>query len=108
MSPTIPTVTLNTSAKIPALGYGVGTAWYHTTPDAALDRRLVDALIIAQKLGYRHLDGAEMYKNERELGIAIQEGGVPRSELFITTKVGTPRTHTHPPPTLSLTETAYS
>jgi diketogulonate reductase-like aldo/keto reductase len=98
MSPSVPTVTLNTSAKIPALGYGVGTAWYHTAPDGPLDRRLVDALVTAQKLGYRHLDGAEMYNNEREMGVAIHEGGVPRSELFITTKVGTPSPSPPPAP----------
>lgn len=37
--------------------------------------------------GYRHLDCAEMYGNEEEVGIAIQNCGVPRSELFVTTKV---------------------
>jgi len=37
--------------------------------------------------GYRHLDCAEMYGNEEEVGIAIQESGLPRSDLFITTKV---------------------
>jgi diketogulonate reductase-like aldo/keto reductase len=86
MSASIPTVTLNTSASIPALGYGCGTAWY-AAPGAPLDRRLVDALVTAQKLGYRHLDCAEAYHNERELGVATKEAGIPREELFITTKV---------------------
>lgn len=86
MAPSIPSATLNTGTKIPILGYGSGTAWY-AAPDAPLDRRLVDALVTAQKLGYRHLDCAETYNNEREMGVAIKEGGVPREELFVTTKL---------------------
>ena len=42
---------------------------------------------MAIKTGYYHLDGAEMYNNERELGAAIEESGVPREKLFVTTKV---------------------
>lgn len=42
---------------------------------------------LAQKLGYYHLDGAEVYKTETELGTAIKEGGVPREKLYVTTKV---------------------
>lgn len=42
---------------------------------------------MAIKLGYTHLDGAEMYKTEPELGLAIKESGVPREKLFVTTKV---------------------
>jgi diketogulonate reductase-like aldo/keto reductase len=41
----------------------------------------------AIEAGYRHLDCAEMYGNEEEVGIAIQECGVPREDLFVTTKV---------------------
>jgi len=37
--------------------------------------------------GYRHLDCAEMYGNEQEIGIAVQESGIARSDFFITTKV---------------------
>lgn len=39
------------------------------------------------KLGYHHLDGAEVYGTEDELGAAIKESGLPREELFVTTKV---------------------
>lgn len=42
---------------------------------------------MAIKTGYYHLDGAEMYNNELELGAAIEESGVPREKLFVTTKV---------------------
>lgn len=38
-------------------------------------------------MGYRHLDGAEVYNTEAELGVSIKECGVPREELFVTTKV---------------------
>lgn len=39
------------------------------------------------KLGYKHLDGAEVYRTEEELGQSIKESGVPRDQLFVTTKV---------------------
>lgn len=42
---------------------------------------------MAIKLEYYHLDGAEVYKTETELGTAIKESGVPRNKLFVTTKV---------------------
>lgn len=42
---------------------------------------------MAIKTGYYHLDGAEIYNNELELGAAIKESGVPRENLFVTTKV---------------------
>ncbi len=42
---------------------------------------------MAIKMGYHHLDGAEVYNTERELGTAIKESGVPREKLFVTTKV---------------------
>lgn len=48
---------------------------------------MVEAIKAAIKLGYYHLDGAEVYKTEPELGIAIMESNVAREKLFITTKV---------------------
>lgn len=47
----------------------------------------MESIKSAIKLGYYHLDGAEVYGTERELGIAIQESGVEREKLFVTTKV---------------------
>ena len=38
-------------------------------------------------MGYRHIDGASAYDNEREIGEAIKESGVPRAEIFVTTKL---------------------
>ena len=82
----IPTKLLSTGAKLPVLAYGVGTAWF-AQPGASLDRNLIDAVKKALDLGYRHLDGAECYNNEPELGIALSETSVPRSDIFLTTKV---------------------
>lgn len=72
---------------VPKLGYGTGTAWFKASDDGKTDRKLVDAIKIAIKMGYYHLDGAEVYNTERELGAAIKESGVPREKLYVTTKV---------------------
>ena len=48
---------------------------------------MINSIKSAIKLGYNHLDGAEVYNTERELGIAIKESGVPREKLFVTTKL---------------------
>lgn len=47
----------------------------------------MESIKTAIKLGYTHLDGAEVYNTERELGQAIKESGVAREKLFVTTKV---------------------
>lgn len=86
---TIPSLKLNDGKKIPMLGYGTGTAWYKMGDESKTDQAIIDAVKIATKLGYTHLDGAEMYKTESELGTAIQESGVAREKLFVTTKVNT-------------------
>ena len=65
----------------------VGTAWYKANDDGSIDRNTVDATKLAIKLGYYHLDGAEVYNTEPELGIAIKESKVPREKLFVTSKV---------------------
>lgn len=54
-----------------------------------MDRELVDSVKTAANLGYHHLDGAEVYRTEEELGQAIHESGIPREKLFVTTKVFT-------------------
>lgn len=50
-------------------------------------QEVIDAVKSALELGYRHIDTAQMYKNEAEIGQAIRESGVNRDDLFITTKV---------------------
>ncbi|WP_022960780.1 2,5-didehydrogluconate reductase DkgB [Halopseudomonas pelagia] len=50
-------------------------------------QELIDALTTALELGYRHIDTAQIYDNEQEVGEAIAASGIPRDELFITTKI---------------------
>ncbi|KAL5630455.1 hypothetical protein BROUX41_000327 [Berkeleyomyces rouxiae] len=78
--------TLNNSVSIPALGYGLGTARFKSQP-GDLDETTVKYTVTAIRTGILHLDGAEIYGNERELGKAIKDSGVPRSQLFVTTKL---------------------
>ena len=71
-------VTLANEVKMPQLGYGV----YQVTKEEC-ERCVSDALSV----GYRHIDTAQSYFNEEEVGNAIKKSGIPREELFITTKV---------------------
>ena len=72
---------------MPQLGYGTGTAWYKSDPNASTDKKLIEAIKMAIGMGYHHLDGAEVYNTEPELGQAIKESKVPREKLYVTTKV---------------------
>ncbi|MCX4460570.1 aldo/keto reductase [Streptomyces sp. NBC_01728] len=72
------TLTLNNGVEMPALGLGV----FQTPPDET--RAAVTA---ALDLGYRHIDTAAAYGNEREVGQAIRDSGVPREQIFIETKI---------------------
>ena len=72
------TLTLNNGVEMPALGLGV----FQTPPDET--RAAVTA---ALELGYRHIDTAAAYGNEREVGQAIRASAVPRDDLFIETKI---------------------
>ncbi|KAF2800491.1 Aldo/keto reductase [Melanomma pulvis-pyrius CBS 109.77] len=83
----IPSLKLNDGNSIPMLAYGTGTAWYKNGEESKIDQGVIDGVKKAIELGYTHLDGAEMYKTEPELGIAIKESGVPREKLFVVTKV---------------------
>jgi len=83
----IPMKELADGNSIPVLGYGTGTAWYKKDVNSPLDQNLVDAAKKAIEFGYMHLDGAEVYNTEPELGAAIKQSKVPRNKLFVTTKV---------------------
>lgn len=72
------TVTLNNGVKMPAVGFGV-----FQIQDADTTQQVVEEAI---KTGYRLIDTAEAYGNEEAVGKAIKASGVPREELFITTK----------------------
>ncbi|KAK3683728.1 NADP-dependent oxidoreductase domain-containing protein [Podospora appendiculata] len=82
----IPNLKLSDGNEIPMLGYGLGTANFKRGGDTAFNQQIVDHTVTAIKAGYYHLDGAEAYGNEQELGAAIQAAGVPREKLFVTTK----------------------
>ena len=75
---TIPLIELNNGVEIPALGFGV----FQAAPDAT-----VAAVETALATGYRHIDTAAAYANEREVGEAIRRSGLDRSEVFIETKI---------------------
>ncbi|WP_182353805.1 aldo/keto reductase [Flaviflexus huanghaiensis] len=71
-------LTMNTGHSMPQLGYGT----YKITPADT-----VEAVTLALEAGYRHIDTAQMYGNEAEVGRAIAESGIPRREIFLTTKL---------------------
>ncbi|KAL1903638.1 hypothetical protein Sste5346_000267 [Sporothrix stenoceras] len=81
----LPNVKLNDGTQIPTIAYGLGTANYKGTR-TEFDQKIVDDTVAAIKAGFTHLDGAQVYGNEEELGAAIKAGGVPREKLYITTK----------------------
>jgi 2,5-diketo-D-gluconate reductase A len=75
---TVPTITLNNGRTIPQLGFGV----FQIDP-----KDTVEAVTTALEVGYRHIDTAQMYGNEREVGEAIARSGIPREEVFVTSKL---------------------
>ena len=74
----VPRIQLNDGRSIPQLGFGV----FKVDP-AETERIVTDAL----EVGYRHLDTARIYGNEEGVGRAIAASGIPRDELYVTTKL---------------------
>jgi 2,5-diketo-D-gluconate reductase A len=74
----VPTLTLNNGVQIPQLGFGV----FQIPPEET-----AEATLAALEVGYRHIDTAEMYRNEREVGAAVARSGLPRDQLFVTSKL---------------------
>ncbi|GAB7349680.1 hypothetical protein MBLNU459_g0351t1 [Dothideomycetes sp. NU459] len=68
----------NSPVKIPALGFGV----YQSHGDTCLQ-----SCLTALKAGYRHIDSAQYYANEDQVGEAVKKSGIPRKDIFITTKI---------------------
>jgi 2,5-diketo-D-gluconate reductase A len=75
---TVPSITLNDGKSIPQLGFGV----FQIEPD-----QTAAAVRAALEVGYRHIDTAEMYGNEKEVGQGIRDAGLDRGEVFITSKL---------------------
>lgn len=71
-------ITLSSGVQMPMLGYGV-----YQVSQQECERCVLDAL----KTGYRSLDTAQSYFNEEQVGLAIKKSGIPRNEIFLTTKV---------------------
>jgi 2,5-diketo-D-gluconate reductase A len=74
----VPNIELNDGHTIPQLGFGV----FQIPP-----RDTVEAVTEALEVGYRHIDTAEMYGNEREVGEAVRQSGLDRGEVFVTSKL---------------------
>ncbi len=75
---TIPSVQLNDGAHIPQLGFGV----FQIEPE-----KTAAAVRTALEIGYRHIDTAEMYGNEKEVGQGVRDAGMDRADVFITSKL---------------------
>jgi 2,5-diketo-D-gluconate reductase A len=74
----VPTIGLNDGAEIPQLGFGV----FQIEPD-----KTAEAVKAALEIGYRHIDTAEMYGNEKGVGKGIRDAGLDRADVFITSKL---------------------
>ncbi|MGY2001384.1 aldo/keto reductase [Blastococcus sp. SYSU DS1024] len=75
---TVPSLALNNGVEIPQLGFGV----YQVPPE-----QTADTVATALEVGYRHIDTAEMYGNEKGVGEAVARSGVDRGEIFVTSKL---------------------
>ncbi|MYS25292.1 2,5-diketo-D-gluconate reductase A, partial [Streptomyces sp. DvalAA-14] len=84
-SETAPAVTLNNGVEIPQLGFGT----YQVPPK---DTR--EVTLAALEVGYRHIDTAEAYRNEKGVGQAVRESGIDRADIFVTSKL-TGSAHAH-------------
>jgi 2,5-diketo-D-gluconate reductase A len=78
----VPTIALNNGVQIPQLGFGV----FQIKP-----AETAAATTAALEIGYRHIDTAQMYGNEKEVGQAVREFGIDRGEVFVTSKLNNNR-----------------
>jgi 2,5-diketo-D-gluconate reductase A len=81
-APGVPTIAMNNGVEIPQLGFGV----FKIEPD-----RTAEATRTALEIGYRHIDTAQMYGNEGQVGEAVRDSGLDRAEVFVTSKVNNNR-----------------
>ncbi len=75
---TVPQIMLNNGVRIPQLGFGV----FQIPPEETRD-----AVATALEVGCRHIDTAQMYGNEQGVGEAVRDSGIPREEIFVTSKL---------------------
>ncbi|MCF6744421.1 aldo/keto reductase [Blastococcus sp. KM273128] len=75
---TVPSIALNNGVEIPQLGFGV----YQVPPEET-----AETVATALEVGYRHIDTAEMYGNEKGVGEAVARSGIDRGEIFVTSKL---------------------
>jgi 2,5-diketo-D-gluconate reductase A len=78
----VPTIRLNNGVEIPQLGFGV----FQIKPDET-----VEAVTTALDVGYRHIDTAQMYGNEKQVGEAVRRSGLARDDVFLTSKLNNGR-----------------
>ena len=74
----VPMIVMNDGLEIPQLGFGVFQIERADT---------VEATLAALEVGYRHIDTAALYQNEREVGEAVRASGIPRDQIFVTSKL---------------------
>jgi 2,5-diketo-D-gluconate reductase A len=74
----VPAIELNTGARIPQLGFGV----FQIPPEET-----AEAVKTALDIGYRHIDTAEMYGNEKEVGQGVRDAGLDRGDVYLTSKL---------------------
>ncbi|CAH0487899.1 unnamed protein product [Peronospora farinosa] len=79
MNVNVPSVVLPSGSRMPLIGLGV----YKAMPGEETYKAVLSAL----RLGYRHIDTARLYENEADVGRAVRDSGIPRKELFITSKL---------------------
>lgn len=75
----VPNIKMNNGRTIPQIGFGT---WRITD-----ETDCVEAIRVALEAGYRHIDTAQIYENEAFVGKAIKQSGIPRKEIFLTTKI---------------------
>lgn len=85
---TVPTITLSNGTAIPQLGFGTLRVQPDREQSAANAEITAQVVGFALESGYRHLDTAQNYGNEQGVGQAIAASGIPRAELYVTSKLG--------------------
>lgn len=85
---TMPKITLNNGVTIPQLGFGTLNVPPSRDPSPENTAKTAEIVGLALELGYRHIDTAQMYGNERGVGQGIAASGIPREQLHVTSKLG--------------------